>query len=120
MLFRSRPLEAQFGGGEQPAAQAVADRGVAGQQGEPPRGAVAVAGPQDLAPWGLQVDHEVEGGVDERAALYRRAERAVLEQRAVKPVVQYRTRYLLREPLTGLVVDALGGAFTGYVGMAGR
>ena len=49
-------------------------------------------------------------GVDERAALYRRAERAVLEQRAVKPVVQYRTRYLLREPLTGLVVDALGGA----------
>jgi ABC-type oligopeptide transport system substrate-binding subunit len=61
-----------------------------------------------------------EGDVDERAALYRRAERAVLEQRAVKPVVQYRTRYLLRESLTGLVVDALGGAFTGYVGMAGR
>lgn len=61
-----------------------------------------------------------EGDTAERARLYRRAERAILEQGAVKPMVQYRTRYLLRSPVTGLVVDALGGAFSQYPGMAGR
>ena len=61
-----------------------------------------------------------EGDTAERARLYRRAERAVLEQGAVKPLVQYRTRYLLRNSVSGLVVDALGGAFSGYSGMAER
>lgn len=61
-----------------------------------------------------------EGDDEERAALYRRAERAVLDQRAVKPLVQYRTRYLLGRDVRGLVVDALGGAFGGYPGLADR
>ena len=61
-----------------------------------------------------------EGNTSKRAALYRKAERAVLEQGAVKPMVQYRTRYLLRAPVTGLVVDALGGVFSTYPGMAKR
>ncbi|MEY3362095.1 MAG: hypothetical protein RL531_1814, partial [Actinomycetota bacterium] len=61
-----------------------------------------------------------EGDDEERAVLYRRAERAVLDQRAVKPLVQYRTRYLLRRDVRGLVVDALGGAFGGYAGLAIR
>ena len=61
-----------------------------------------------------------EGDDAERARLYRRAERAVLDQRAVKPLVQYRTRYLLRGNLRGLVVDALGGVFSGYPGLAIR
>lgn len=61
-----------------------------------------------------------EGDTRERARLYRRAERAVLEQGAVKPLVQYRTRYLIGRDVRGLVVDALGGAFTDYGGMAAR
>lgn len=61
-----------------------------------------------------------EGDTAKRAGLYRKAERAVLEQRAVKPMVQYRTRYLLRTSVRGLVVDALGGAFSGYAGVADR
>jgi hypothetical protein len=35
-------------------------------------------------------------------------------------MVQYRTRYLLRTSVRGLVVDALGGAFSGYAGVADR
>ena len=46
------------------AAQAVADRRRAGEQGERPRRAVGVAGPQDLAPRRLQVEHEVDGPLD--------------------------------------------------------
>ena len=48
------------------AAQAVADRRRAGEQGEAPRRAVGVAGPQDLAPGRLQLEHELDGGVDGR------------------------------------------------------
>ena len=55
-----------------------------------------------------------EGDTTKRAALYRRAERAVLDQTAVKPLVQYRTRYLTRRTVRGLQVDALGGVFSTY------
>ena len=55
-----------------------------------------------------------------RNRLYRRAERSVLEQIAVKPVVQYRTRYLARSRVRGLAVDLLGGIFADYAGLADR
>ena len=53
-----------------------------------------------------------------RSRLYRRAERSVLEQIAVKPVAQYRTRYLARSRVRGLAVDLLGGIFADYAGLA--
>lgn len=56
----------------------------------------------------------------ERNRLYRNAERSVLEQIAVKPVVQYRTRYLARSRVRGLAVDLLGGIFADYPGLAER
>ena len=57
----ARPLRAQLAADGQGAAQAVGDGRRPGQQGERPRGAVGVAGPQDLAPRGLQAQHEVDG-----------------------------------------------------------
>ena len=48
------------------AAQAVADARGAGEQGERPRRAVGVAGPEDLAARRLQVEHEVDRRLDDR------------------------------------------------------
>lgn len=59
-------------------------------------------------------------GTIRRNRLYERAERLILEQAAVKPVVQYRTRYLARSKVRGLAVDLLGGAFADYAGVAER
>lgn len=55
-----------------------------------------------------------------RNRLYQRAERAVLNEAAIKPVVQYRTRYLARSSVRGLAVDLLGGVFADYPGLADR
>ncbi len=48
------------------AAEAVADRAGAGEQGEAPRGAVVVAGPEDLAAWRLEPEYELDGSLDDR------------------------------------------------------
>ena len=55
----------ELGDGDR-AAEAVADRAGAGEEGEAPRGAVGVSGPQDLATRGLEVEHEVDGLLDDR------------------------------------------------------
>ena len=63
------------------AAQAVADARRAGEQGERPRRAVGVAGPEDLAARGLQVEHEVDGGLDRRP--HGLDEAAIVEEQVV-------------------------------------
>ena len=55
-----------------------------------------------------------------RARLYAKAELAILEQLAIKPVVQYRSRFIVRSTVKGLRVDALGGIFSGYAGLENR
>ena len=59
-------LVAELGGDGHGAADAVAHRRRTGEQGEGPGGAVGVAGPQDLAAGGLQLEHEVDGPLHHR------------------------------------------------------
>ena len=65
------------------AAQAVADRRRAGEQGEAPRRAVGVAGPEDLAARRLQVEDEVDRLLDDRP--HRLDEAAVLGEQPAVP-----------------------------------
>jgi ABC-type oligopeptide transport system substrate-binding subunit len=68
----------------------------------------------------LVISASTTGSPKKRAGLYAKAERAILQQVAVKPVVQYRSRFIARSTVKALSVDALGGIFSGYAGLENR
>ncbi len=68
----------------------------------------------------LVISASTTGDPKKRAGLYAKAERAILQQVAIKPVVQYRSRFIARSTVKALSVDALGGIFSGYSGLRNR
>ena len=111
------PLLAHLTGGGQAASQAVADGGGSGEQRERPGRAVSVAGPQDLAPGGLQRQHEVERPLHHRPHLGQ--EPGVAEAQPVMP--DTRRDIGDRVGVELVLVDAVGGVVLvpGSVGPAG-
>lgn len=68
----------------------------------------------------LVISASTTGNAKKRAGLYAKAERAILLEAAIKPVVQYRSRFIARSNVKALSVDALGGIFSGYAGLENR